>query len=214
MHSRNGNASGLKRNRGCRDRRTGRCWFHFWRLGLRRGRGCRQRPCRHRLESTRWGCGIWSRVGCSGTCWRRVANRGPCRCGSHERRRRDPRLRSESVLGLSRRRSGRPRAQLFARGLARPGAWIDFPHDVQPFFSFGERREISHVEAKALTTFFEPATHEKSEPLELGQIRLCERHRCRRRTQIENERARIRGGRRRVPYFRALHGAGCQIWRW
>jgi hypothetical protein len=84
------------------------------------------------------------------------------------------------MLGLCRSCSRRTRAQFLAWRFTGPCPWINLAHDVQPLFGLGERREVTHVETEALTTLFEAATHEKSEPLQLGQIGLCERHRCRR----------------------------------
>jgi hypothetical protein len=82
---------------------------------------------------------------------------------------------------LFRRCGGRTRAQFLSRRLASPGTRIDLTHHVQPFFGFAQRREVTHVEPETLAALFEPTTHEKREPLELRQIRLCERHRRRRR---------------------------------
>jgi hypothetical protein len=84
------------------------------------------------------------------------------------------------MLGLFRGRGRSTRAQFLTLRFASPGPWIDLAHDVQPFFRLSERREVTHMEAEALTTLFEAAAHEESEPLQLGQISLCERHRCRR----------------------------------
>jgi hypothetical protein len=71
--------------------------------------------------------------------------------------------------------------QLLARGFAGPGTRVYIPHHTQPFLGFHLAVKEPHVQSEALATLFEAATHEKGEALELGQLRLRERHRRRRR---------------------------------
>jgi hypothetical protein len=85
------------------------------------------------------------------------------------------------VLGL---RGGSRRGaltQLAAWRLACPGTGIDFAHHSQPLLGLGERREVTHMETKALAPFLEAAADEKMKATQLGQIGLRKRHRRRRR---------------------------------
>jgi len=71
-------------------------------------------------------------------------------------------------------------AQLLTRRLTGPGTRINLAYDIQPFFGFGECREVTHVEAEPLAALFETAADEEGKALQLGQIGLCQRHRRRR----------------------------------
>ncbi len=71
-------------------------------------------------------------------------------------------------------------AKFLAGRFTGPGTRIDVAHRAQPFFGFGEGREIAHVQPESLTPFFEAATHEKAETLELRLFRVGQCHRCRR----------------------------------
>jgi len=86
--------------------------------------------------------------------------------------------------------------QLLARRLTSPGPGVDIAHCAQPLFSFGQRGEIPHVQPKPLAAFLEATAHEKAEALQLRLLRARKREGCRRRTQVENERACVRGLRR------------------
>jgi hypothetical protein len=81
------------------------------------------------------------------------------------------------MLGLCLGSGGRTSAQLFARRLTRPGARINFAHDIQPLFGFSECREVTHVEPEPLAAFLEAAADEEGKTFQLGQICLCQRHR-------------------------------------
>jgi hypothetical protein len=118
------------------------------------------------------------------------------------------------MLGLGGGGGGRASAQLLAGRLTGPRARIDLTNDTQPFFSFGERREVPHVQSEALAALLEAAADEKREAFELGQIGLGQRHRSGGRAQIQYERARVRGCRRWVPGLGACNSARCQLWRW
>ena len=102
-------------------------------------------------------------------------------------------------------------AQLLARGLAGPGTRVDIAHHAQPFLGFRLGGKEPHVQAEALATLFEATAHEKGEALELGELRLCERHRRRRRAQIEHERSCLRSRPCRMVCVRL---GGRQICRW
>jgi hypothetical protein len=81
------------------------------------------------------------------------------------------------MLGLCRGSSGRAGAQLFARRFTGPGARINFAHDIQPLFRFGECREVTHVEPEPLAAFLETAAHKEGKTLQLGEVGLRQRHR-------------------------------------
>jgi hypothetical protein len=66
--------------------------------------------------------------------------------------------------------------QLAPGSFAGPCARVDVAHQAQPLFGLGERREVTHVEAKTLAAFLEAPADEKSEAPELGQVGLRERH--------------------------------------
>jgi hypothetical protein len=72
-------------------------------------------------------------------------------------------------------------AQLFARRLTRPGAWIDVTYGAQPLFGFRECWEITHVQAEALAAFLKTAADKEAEALEFGLLRIRQRHGRRRR---------------------------------
>jgi hypothetical protein len=79
--------------------------------------------------------------------------------------------------------------QLLTRSFTGPCARIDIAYRPQPFFGFGQTREVTHVESESLATFLEAATDEKAEAFELGLLRFRERHRRRGGAQVEYERA-------------------------
>jgi hypothetical protein len=66
--------------------------------------------------------------------------------------------------------------QLASRCFAGPGTRVDVAHEAQPFFGLGERRKITHVQAKPLAAFLESPADKKREAPELGQIRLRQGH--------------------------------------
>ena len=111
--------------------------------------------------------------------------------------------------------------QLLPRCLSGPCAGIDVAHDVEPFLGLLDAREITHVEPEALAALFATATDKESEAFELGNLHLLERHRRRRRAQVEHEQSRLpsarcRGtGHRRscIPGPGACDRTGCQCWR-
>jgi hypothetical protein len=76
--------------------------------------------------------------------------------------------------------SGGTGAQFLARCFTCPGAWINLTYDSQPFFCFGECREVTHVEPEPLTTFLEASAHKKRKAFQLRQLRMGECHRRRR----------------------------------
>jgi hypothetical protein len=80
-------------------------------------------------------------------------------------------------------------AQLLAWRFAGPRTGINVSHHAQPFLGFRLAGEETHVQAEALAALLETAAHEEGEALELGQLRLRERHRRCRRAQIEDERS-------------------------
>jgi hypothetical protein len=84
------------------------------------------------------------------------------------------------MLRLCRGSRGGSSAQLLARRFAGPGTRINLANDIQPFFGFGECREVTHVEAEPLAALLETAADEEGEALQLGQIGLRQRHRRRR----------------------------------
>ena len=127
------------------------------------------------------------------------------------------------MLGLESRFRDGALAQLLARRLACPGTRIDVADDVQPLLSFFERCEVTHVETETLTALFAPSADEEREPLQLGNLRLLQRHRRGRRAQIEYERSGLRSARgcpstgRRRPCITgsgACDGTRSQFWRW
>ena len=135
------------------------------------------------------------------------------RCRRHVRQRR-ARHRSNSVLGLFRRRGGCTGAQFFAGRFARPRAWINLTHNGQPLFGFGKCREVTHMEPEPLTPFLKASAHKECKALQLRQLRMGKCHRRRRRGQIQDKRARISGsGCRRFSSVRMAHGTSGQIWR-
>ena len=118
------------------------------------------------------------------------------------------------MLGL--RGSGRsgPSAQLFSRRLARPRTRINIANDTQPLFGFRECREVTHVQTKTLAALLKAPAHEESKTLQLFLVRLGERHRRRRRAQVQNERSCVSSRRcRRITSVRTPDGARRQIWR-
>jgi hypothetical protein len=66
--------------------------------------------------------------------------------------------------------------ELAPRGLTRPCAGIDLANQIEPLLGFGERGEVTHVQAKALAAFFEAAADEEGKAPQLGQIGLRQRH--------------------------------------
>jgi hypothetical protein len=84
-------------------------------------------------------------------------------------------------------------AQLASRSLPGPGARIDLAYHAQPFLGLGEGGEVTHVQPEALAALLEAAAHEEIEALELGQLRLRERHGRRGGTQVEHEWPRTAG---------------------
>jgi len=102
--------------------------------------------------------------------------------------------------------------QLLAWRLTSPGTRVDVAHGAQPLFGFGQRGEIPHVQPKPFATFLEATAHEKAEALQLRLFRARKRQGRRRRTQVENERARVRGLRMSgFPGILARGGARCVI---
>jgi len=87
-------------------------------------------------------------------------------------------------------------SQLLPRCLASPCARIDVADDVEPFFGLFERREKAHVQPEAFAPVFEAPTHKEIEPLQLGNLCLGERHRRRRRAQVEHVRTGLRSASR------------------
>ena len=142
-------------------------------------------------------------------CWwgyqRSRRRRTRCRSGCCNRR--DPSLRARSMLCLRGRSGRRALTQLAARGLSRPGTRIDLTHDAEPFFGLGKRREVTHVQTKALTPFLEAAAHEEMKTPQLGQIGLRERHRRRRGAQVEHKRPRAERRHRLLRGFRDCTGS-------
>jgi hypothetical protein len=100
--------------------------------------------------------------------------------------------------------------QLASGGFTSPRAGVDLARDAQPLFGLGKRREVTHVQSKALAAFLEATADEKSKAPELGHVGLRERHGRRGRAQIEHERpcAECRG--HRTPGFRACIGS--EVW--
>ena len=149
----------------------------------RRSRGRHDRTCR---SGTRWLCR--RRRPCGGSC-------------------RDLGLWPGGMLRLRGGGGGGALTQLPTRRFTGPGARIDLAHDAQPLFGLGERREVTHVQPKTFAAFLEAPAHEKSETPELGQVGLRERHRRRRRAQVEHKRPCVERRRRRSPGFRARTGS-------
>ncbi len=119
------------------------------------------------------------------------------------------------MLSLRCRCGHSPFAQLLARRLSGPCAGIDVAHGPEPFLSFRQRREVTHVKAKPLAAFLESTADEEAEAFEFRLLRSRKRHGRRGRTQIENEGACARRLRRDLfPGTHARRGARCQIWRW
>jgi hypothetical protein len=139
---------------------------------------------------------------------RRSGARRMCR-RNHDRRR------SRRVLGLCRCGCYGSLAQLLPGSLAGPCAGVDIAHCAQPFFGFGERREVAHVESESLAAFLEAAADEKAESFELGLLRFRERHGRRGGAQVEYERTRLRLGRSGLfNDIVACCAARCRLRRW
>ena len=117
----------------------------------------------------------WRRRGRGALAWCHRAWRGDLRRGC----RGCASLRPDRVPSLRRRGLCGAGAQLLARRFAGPGARIDVTNHAEPFLGFGLGGEKTHVQPEALTTLFEATAHEESKALELGQVRLRERHRRR-----------------------------------
>jgi hypothetical protein len=90
------------------------------------------------------------------------------------------RYRTHDVLGLFRGGSGGTGTQFFAGCFTRPCARVDLTHYGQPFFGFGERREVTHVKSEPLTPFLKASAHKESKAFQLRQLRMGKRHRRRR----------------------------------
>jgi hypothetical protein len=99
----------------------------------------------------------------------------------------DERRRTGSVLGLGCGGSDCTLAQLLAGRLSGPCTGIDVADCTEPFFRFGECREITHVKAESLAAFLEAPADEKAEALEFGLLRIRQRHGRRRGAQVEHE---------------------------
>ena len=141
----------------------------------------------------------------------RSCPRGRCRGCSRRSRERRGFLWTHGVSRLCRGGLRRASAEFLAGRLTRPRAGIDLPHQTQPFLGFRLAGEESHVQTETLATLLEAAAHEERKALELGQIRLRERHRRRRRAQIEDVRSCLCSRRRRMV---RVHLSGRQICRW
>jgi hypothetical protein len=143
-----------------------------------------------------------------------VARHG--RSGARRMRRRShDRRRPRRVLGLCRCSCYGSLAQLLPGSFTGPCARIDIAHRAQPFFGFGERREVAHVESESLAAFLEAAAYEKAESFELGLLRLRERHGRRGGAQVEYEWTRIRPGRSSLfNNIVACCAARCRLRRW
>lgn len=190
-----------------------------WRISGLGGRNCRNRfrHSRPRDRGNRRRCGgrRCRSGGAGGRSWMCGGGlRGHCRSRRRQIRQCRAGLRPEGVLRLRGGCSRSTSAQLFPRRLASPGSRIDLPNHTQPLLGFGKRGEVTHVQPEALAPFFEATTHKKGEAFQLGQVDLRERHRRRRRAEIQNERARLGFRRRRFPGFGTPRCAGSQIWRW
>jgi hypothetical protein len=86
---------------------------------------------------------------------------------------------ADGVLGLLSGSGGRALTQLLAGRVTGPCAGIDVANDGKPFLGLFERREVTHVKAEALAAFLAAPADEEREALELRQLGLLERHRCR-----------------------------------
>lgn len=196
MHSRNRYGWGFE-SHGSSDRDTRR--FH-----LNRARNWHSRLNRRRGRTNRSGKGL-------PRCWSSV-----CGWSGDRRQVRQYRARQRTLGMLGLRCSGRSSAsaELFTRRFAGPRTRINIADDTQPLFGFRERREVTHVETKTLAALLKAPAHEEGKTLQLFFVRLGERHRRRRRAQIQNERSRVSSRRcRRVTSVRTPEGARRQIWR-
>jgi hypothetical protein len=125
------------------------------------------------------------------------------------------RRRAGGMLGLRRGGGYGTLAQLLPRSFTSPCTRIDIAYRAQPFFGFGQRREITHVKSESLTAFLKTPADEKTEAFELRLFRFRERHGRRGGTQVEYVWTRIRRGRSGLfNRIMACCPARCRLRRW